>query len=70
MELHCLVLFYCFVKSALTPNGIWLFPGIMRHTVFLLSWLIFFINENFALVSVRHFLSAAGSLFILLDPWC
>lgn len=35
MELLWVVLVFCLIKSALTPNRIWLFPGIMRDTVFL-----------------------------------
>lgn len=36
MELLWVALVHCLIKSALTPNRIWLFPGIMGDTVFLL----------------------------------
>lgn len=35
MELLWVVLVYCLIKSALTPNRICLLPGIMRATVYL-----------------------------------
>lgn len=53
-ELLFSVLFPCFVKSVLTHNGFSYFRGLWDTEFFFFQgW--FFINENFALLLVRHF---------------